>query len=633
MFGWGIVALNYAWLVDVKIPWLDGIFGSNNSAVVEPSSATWTATWSELILPWGVETILCEGTLNPEKQPDGSFVCIESQPLKTECMDPEWEARKDGSKLTFYKVTEKTTTNTKPTCESIEKICVNGNFAPQWSTDPSEKSEYKFLECKVIDRTDVALTPCKDDDWTEVPVGSTRIRFLKNEIASDEECRHIEEFCNAKWTWISNFPTHTMVKCDFKWSFTTDYMKQNPEIFSTNGELKPEAEWKITIDSSKPSCTTPWWESIKHGEKFISFEEKVVRFAEECVSRTHTCIDGKIEYIEPFKYSTCKIEWPDNCVIDETNVTVYHDSSRELYNKWKYSNGKWTCDSQTRTCNDGTLDGDSAYIYLSCWSAPKAVTSGPARCPSPYVWESAVLDHGRQWVWYFKNSVWRFDSCDGEVDGKVNKVTVTCQYGTIQPIGNSVKIWRSCTKWTPKDCRSPRWTSVPHGQSITAFVNGSPSYGTTCKPQTRVCNDWVLGWSYEYEKCIVWEPNSCIAPWWSTVAHGWSVVAYQTDTTPYGKPCPSQTRSCTNGTLAGSYVYQSCRTLAPADCNYQGSTIAHGATVTRATAPKIIWDPLEGRSECSWYSAKCNNGTMEWNLLNHPEATNTACNAPSLSNG
>lgn len=66
-----------------------------------------------------------------------------------------------------------------------------------------------------------------------------------------------------------------------------------------------------------------------------------------------------------------------------------------------------------------------------------------------------MLDHGWSGVGYFKNNVGRLQSCDGEVDGKVNKVNVSCQYGTIQPIGNSQKIRRSCSKGTPSDCTAP----------------------------------------------------------------------------------------------------------------------------------------------------------------------------------
>lgn len=53
-------------------------------------------------------------------------------------------------------------------------------------------------------------------------------------------------------------------------------------------------------------------------------------------------------------------------------------------------------------------------------------------------------------------------------------------------------------------------------------------------------------------------PSNCTAPWGSTVNHGSSVTAYQASTVPYGSTCNSQTRTCSNGTLSGSYAYATC---------------------------------------------------------------------------
>lgn len=53
-------------------------------------------------------------------------------------------------------------------------------------------------------------------------------------------------------------------------------------------------------------------------------------------------------------------------------------------------------------------------------------------------------------------------------------------------------------------------------------------------------------------------PASCSLPWGGTLAHGGSVTAYQASSVSYGSSCVSQTRSCSNGTLSGSYQYQSC---------------------------------------------------------------------------
>lgn len=49
----------------------------------------------------------------------------------------------------------------------------------------------------------------------------------------------------------------------------------------------------------------------------------------------------------------------------------------------------------------------------------------------------------------------------------------------------------------------------------------------------------------------------CALPWGGTLSEGQSVTAYQTDAAPYGG-CVSETRTCSGGTLSGSYQYQSC---------------------------------------------------------------------------
>jgi len=52
--------------------------------------------------------------------------------------------------------------------------------------------------------------------------------------------------------------------------------------------------------------------------------------------------------------------------------------------------------------------------------------------------------------------------------------------------------------------------------------------------------------------------QSCVAPWGSSVANGSSVTAYSTSNVPVGSTCVSEQRTCTNGSLSGSYYYQNC---------------------------------------------------------------------------
>ena len=42
------------------------------------------------------------------------------------------------------------------------------------------------------------------------------------------------------------------------------------------------------------------------------------------------------------------------------------------------------------------------------------------------------------------------------------------------------------------------------------------------------------------------------------IAHNTNIISYLTNSVPYGQTCTSQTRVCTNGTLSGSYTYDTC---------------------------------------------------------------------------
>jgi len=78
-------------------------------------------------------------------------------------------------------------------------------------------------------------------------------------------------------------------------------------------------------------------------------------------------------------------------------------------------------------------------------------------------------------------------------------------------------------------------------------------------------------------------PVNCTAPWGSTVTHGASVTAYQAATVPYGQSCVSQSRTCTNGTLSGTYQYQSCA-VGPA-C----SLSVNPASVVQGQSSSLSW--------------------------------------------
>jgi len=103
-------------------------------------------------------------------------------------------------------------------------------------------------------------------------------------------------------------------------------------------------------------------------------------------------------------------------------------------------------------------------------------------------------------------------------------------------------------------CNLPWGGTIGSGSIVTAYQtnghNNCPSVS-----ETRSCSNGVLSGSYTYATCSA--PVSCPLPWGGTIANGASTTAYQTSTS---SNCASaaETRTCSNGTLSGSYMYQTC---------------------------------------------------------------------------
>ncbi len=82
---------------------------------------------------------------------------------------------------------------------------------------------------------------------------------------------------------------------------------------------------------------------------------------------------------------------------------------------------------------------------------------------------------------------------------------------------------------------------------------------------------------------------SCALPWGGSIGHGENVTAYQAATEECGSECESETRTCDNGTLSGSYTEQSCsapcadcpaETVSWDDCEGEATSVAHQETQT-----------------------------------------------------
>jgi hypothetical protein len=63
-----------------------------------------------------------------------------------------------------------------------------------------------------------------------------------------------------------------------------------------------------------------------------------------------------------------------------------------------------------------------------------------------------------------------------------------------------------------------------------------------------------------------------------TIASGSGVTAYQSSSVGYGHTCTSQTRTCSNGSLSGSYAYGSCSVNPTPDCPPSAVTLSYSCT-------------------------------------------------------
>jgi hypothetical protein len=156
---------------------------------------------------------------------------------------------------------------------------------------------------------------------------------------------------------------------------------------------------------------------------------------------------------------------------------------------------------------------------------------------------------------------------------------------------------------TAKACDFNGYT-ILNGSSATAYQTSSVPYGQICTSQTRTCTAGVLGGTYTNANCSVSPPANCSFNGF-TVAHGASVNAYATATVPYGQTCVAQSRTCNNGVLSGTYTLSSCTVQPPAPCTFDGKTIASGAVVNAYATTTVPYGQT-----CTSQTRTCTNGIL-----------------------
>ncbi len=118
---------------------------------------------------------------------------------------------------------------------------------------------------------------------------------------------------------------------------------------------------------------------------------------------------------------------------------------------------------------------------------------------------------------------------------------------------------------------------------------------------------------------------SCSSPC-GTIANGATCTAYAASSVACGSTCSSQTRTCSNGSLSGSYGYSSCSVNACASCAASGGcplTSNGGSCLTYTTSNVYNLCPSDLGDECDNAStlATCNNGTWSGTISPYSNCT------------
>lgn len=146
--------------------------------------------------------------------------------------------------------------------------------------------------------------------------------------------------------------------------------------------------------------------------------------------------------------------------------------------------------------------------------------------------------------------------------------------------------------------------TIQSGQSVQAFLSSSVSFGQTCQSETRTCTNGVLSGTFAFASCQVGQPQSCLFNG-QTIAHGQSAMAFQNSSVPFGQSCQSESRLCQNGVLSGSFAFSSCAPGQPISCLFNGQTIAHGQSVAAFQAGSVPFGQT-----CAQENRLCLNGVL-----------------------
>ena len=317
-------------------------------------------------------------------------------------------------------------------------------------------------------------------------------------------------------------------------------------------------------------------QTVAHNSVVIGFQSSSVSSGSVCQQENRVCDNGALT--GSFAFASCDVQAPQSCLFN--NQTLANGQNVEAFLTSVAPSGG-QCTNEIRNCDNGILLGD--YEFASCNLA------GPQSC----LFNGQTVADGQ--------SVEAFENVSVLFGTSCQRQTRTCSNGAL----SGTYAHSSCVVSPPVSC-SFNGQEVVSGSSVVAFEAAMAPSGGSCVAESRMCNNGALSGSHQFGSC-----TGSAAPAGSCtfndqiVLTGTSIIAFQTAAVPFGSSCISQSRDCSSGNLTGSYAFSTCTVIPPASCSFNGQTISSGTSVKAYKTSKPNKKGL-----CPSQNRSCSNGSL-----------------------
>ena len=270
------------------------------------------------------------------------------------------------------------------------------------------------------------------------------------------------------------------------WSFLFDENDENDENneegIINNEEWEEESNEEGIINDEE-------WQVDPNEEWIINNEEWQENSNEELNNEEWTIDNGNvwledIDYVWEVEktYSKCTTPWW--VVVEHWDYILAYQQRDDVPD---------ICNVQKRRCNNWVLDWSFTQWY--CRDDVKYDYTREKVVAHNNTSKSELIQNPK----YAKNDWANFDT-KWKINGKWNTpTTIRDDSDKSQALVGSTNYDQNVTMY--KNCKTPRWDIVSHGQFTKAYASPLGFTDDVCKSELRLCLDWELQWNYSYKKC------------------------------------------------------------------------------------------------------------------------------------